>query len=141
MWANHMAISLTNKRNTKIEETLADHPTRNTKVVAAAKLFHHGSNTCTVAHLRDPQTGHVYRRTVDIDLCGWDTVTTRGKINKFLRTQGIQAGLARINGTTRVQLGWDGRSKAVSDVIKLAAGLVFGCLVIAVIIYSAFQIS
>ena len=76
-----MAISLKNKRNTRIET--GD---------MIVKLWHHGHNTCIV----DFKT-----MTVTIDTCGYDTLTTRGKINKFLDAYGIHnLGLARRNGVT-----------------------------------------
>lgn len=71
--------TLNNKRNTKIIEEMIDHLTRNTKVCVARKLLHHGSNTCTIVTQLD---GSIQ---VEIDLCGFDTVTTRRKINEFMK--------------------------------------------------------
>ena len=90
-----MAASLNNKRNTKIEEILIDHPTRNAKLVVARKLYHHGANTCTITY---DESG---MKTITIDLAGWDTVTTRGKINAFIQRYSTRvARLQRVRGKT-----------------------------------------
>ena len=92
-----MAVSLKNARNTKIVEAVQPHPTKfHTTFVSARKLIHHGSNTCTIYY--DPIK---CEHEVQIDLHGYDTVTTRGKINLFLaRYFPRRASLQRVAGKT-----------------------------------------
>lgn len=82
-----MAVSLKNRKNTKI-----------TMVDGAIKLIHHGHNTCTIY----PESG-----TIEINTCGYDTVTTRGKINLFLdKYAPLTVALIRDRGETFLAY-WD----------------------------------
>lgn len=91
-----MAISLTNKKNTKIVNFDDD-------VVA---LIHHGSNTCTI---------NQRARKAYISLCGYDTVTTRGKINKFLAKYDAALQLCRSDGNTYIR-NWQSGAIIASDI-------------------------
>ena len=77
-----MAISLTNRKNTKI-----------TNANGIIALDHHGSRTCEV---------NLAAKTVRIALCGYDTVTTRGKINAFLIKCQVPYHLVRKAGSTYI---------------------------------------
>ena len=83
-------VSLTNKKNTRIVNENG-----------VISLIHHGSTTCEV-NLND--------RTVTMNLCGWDTLTTRGKIHAFLFKCQIGLSIERLRGDTLIVRRKDGCS-------------------------------
>lgn len=80
-----MSVSLKNKRNTEIK-----------RVGGLASLIHHGSETVRIERVAG---------TVELDLCGHDTVTTRGKMDKFLDVERIGLRVFRAKGQTFVSDG------------------------------------
>lgn len=101
-----MAMSLTNKRNTRIIERKV-YVSPGYYRVYQYELIHYGSRTCVV---------DVDARTITIDDCGYDTVTTRGKINAFIAAKTrSNVRLARHKGETMLHRGWNGNKPILQD--------------------------
>lgn len=94
-----MPVSLNNKRNTRVVENMKQIPGSFPGHVRCVgrTLLHHGHETCAI-DTSAPEP------TVTINLCGWDTVTTRGKIAAFLARYGYRDLTPhRVKGVTVVQ--------------------------------------